>query len=67
MLKSRFYRIQEARLKMAMVEKSVLITHSAQEMFDLVDAVEDYPAFLPWCSETRVDYRDDRKIGRAHV
>ena len=53
---------------MAMVEKSVLITHSAQEMFDLVDAVEDYPAFLPWCSETRVDYRDDRKtIATLHI
>jgi len=53
---------------MAMVEKSVLIAHSAQEMFDLVDAVEDYPDFLPWCSETRVDFRDDEKtIATLHI
>ena len=46
---------------MAVVEKSVLIERSAQQMFDLVDRCEDYPKFLPWCSQTRVDFRDDRK------
>ena len=46
---------------MPLVEKSVLIERSAQQMFDLVDDVESYPRFLPWCSETRVDFRDERK------
>ncbi|MGQ0442085.1 MAG: type II toxin-antitoxin system RatA family toxin [Methylophilaceae bacterium] len=32
------------------VEKTVLVTHSAAQMFALVDRVEDYPKFLPWCS-----------------
>ncbi|MFM9836018.1 MAG: type II toxin-antitoxin system RatA family toxin [Methylophilaceae bacterium] len=31
------------------VEKTVLVNHSATQMFMLVDAVEDYPKFLPWC------------------
>ncbi len=31
------------------VEKTVLVSHSAEQMFILVDAVEDYPKFLPWC------------------
>ena len=31
------------------VEKTVLVMHSAQQMYALVDAVEDYPKFLPWC------------------
>ena len=31
------------------VEKTVLVSHSAAQMFALVDAVEDYPKFLPWC------------------
>ncbi len=31
------------------VEKTVLVSHSAEQMFHLVDAVEDYPQFLPWC------------------
>ncbi len=43
---------------MALVEKSVLIAYSAQQMFDLVDRVEDYPQFLPWCSRTELKFRD---------
>ena len=31
------------------VEKTVLVSHSAEQMFNLVDAVENYPKFLPWC------------------
>jgi len=27
------------------------VMHSAEEMFNLVDAVEDYPNFLPWCGK----------------
>jgi len=46
---------------MALVEKSVLIAHSAQQMFDLVDRVEDYPQFLPWCSKTELKFRDAHK------
>ena len=53
---------------MAMVEKSVLIERSAQQMFDLVDDVEDYPGFLPWCSRSRVDFRDEqRTVATLHV
>lgn len=46
---------------MAQVEKSVLIAHSAQRMFELVDRVEDYPQFLPWCSRTELKFRDAKK------
>ena len=46
---------------MAMVEKSLLIERSAEQMFALVDAVEDYPRFLPWCSQTSVGFRDEEK------
>lgn len=46
---------------MALVEKSVLIAHSAQQMFDLVDRVEDYPQFLPWCNRTELKYRDESR------
>ncbi|MEO8134324.1 MAG: type II toxin-antitoxin system RatA family toxin [Betaproteobacteria bacterium] len=31
------------------VRKSVIVSHSAQRMYALVDGVEAYPAFLPWC------------------
>ncbi|MEN9784047.1 MAG: hypothetical protein RJA24_1390 [Pseudomonadota bacterium] len=29
-------------------------------MFDLVDDVEQYPRFLPWCSGTSVTHRDSQ-------
>ena len=34
---------------MNVVEKTVLVMHSASQMYALVDAVENYPKFLPWC------------------
>jgi ribosome-associated toxin RatA of RatAB toxin-antitoxin module len=38
------------RMSVPEVRKSVLIGHSAQQMFDLVDGVDRYPEFLPWCA-----------------
>ena len=43
------------------VEKSLLVGYSAQQMFSLVDTVEAYPQFLPWCSGTEVLYRDETR------
>ena len=40
------------------VAKSVLVSHPAELMFDLVDSPEHYPAFLPWCGGARVHSRD---------
>jgi len=34
---------------MQRVKKSVLVPYSAARMFELVDGVEHYPEFLPWC------------------
>jgi ribosome-associated toxin RatA of RatAB toxin-antitoxin module len=51
---------------MALVERSVLVGHSAQQMYALVDRVEDYPQFLPWCSASRLEYRDGT-VTRAAV
>ncbi len=45
---------------MAEIEKSVLVSHSASRMFALVDAVEEYPKFLPWCGGSSVNRQDDR-------
>lgn len=44
---------------MAQVVKSVLVPYSAAEMFELVDRVEDYPLFLPWCGGTELLRRDE--------
>jgi ribosome-associated toxin RatA of RatAB toxin-antitoxin module len=39
---------------MTHVEKSALVKYSAQQMFDLVNDVESYPQFLPWCNGSRI-------------
>ena len=39
---------------MSVVHKSVLLHYSAEQMFALVDRVEDYPQFLPWCGGVEV-------------
>ena len=43
---------------MPLVQKSALVAHSATRMFALVDEVERYPEFLPWCGGTRLLVRD---------
>lgn len=46
---------------MALVERSVLIEHTPTQMFALVDEVENYPLFLPWCGGTDVAERTETK------
>jgi len=41
------------------VQRSVLVPHSAAQMFDLVADVEKYPEFMPWCGGTQVQARDE--------
>ena len=53
---------------MAVVHKSVLLNYSAKQMFALVDRVEDYPKFLPWCGGVEVRERDgDRLIATLAI
>jgi ribosome-associated toxin RatA of RatAB toxin-antitoxin module len=40
---------------MQLVERSALVTYTAAQMFALVNDVERYPEFLPWCLEGRVE------------
>jgi len=47
---------------MALVEKTVLVPHSAEQMFVLVDRVEDYPKFLPWCGGASVSESGDNVV-----
>ena len=39
---------------MATVQKSVLVPYQAAQMFDLVEGVEAYPKFLPWCAAAAI-------------
>ena len=40
------------------IRRSALIAHSAADTFDLIEAAEHYPAFLPWCAGAVILERD---------
>jgi len=44
---------------MPTVRKSVIVDRPAHTMFELVDDVESYPHFLPWCAATEVYERTE--------
>ena len=53
---------------MASVNKSVLVPYGAHQMFDLVERVEDYPLFLPWCAGAReLERKDDYVLVRIDI
>tara|TARA_B100000035_G_scaffold301329_1_gene297815 strand:+ start:7058 stop:7492 length:435 start_codon:yes stop_codon:yes gene_type:complete len=43
------------------IHKSAIVLHPAQKMFQLVDSIENYPQFLPWCGSTQIIERDNNK------
>ena len=46
---------------MKRIARSAIVEHSAEEMYALVDDIESYPSFLPWCSNARVERVDSGK------
>ena len=51
---------------MTTISRSALVSHSAQAMFELVDDVDRYKEFLPWCSDSGVLQRRGDEV-RAYV
>ena len=47
---------------MPSVSRHALVAYSAAEMFALVDDIESYPQFLPWCRSTRIISRSDDEV-----
>ena len=47
---------------MQRVNRSILVTYSAEQMFDLVSDIARYPDYLPWCGSAGV-----RPLGDDHV
>lgn len=44
------------------LKRSALVPYSARQMFELVNRIEDYPRFLPWCSSSEVLSRTDTEV-----
>ena len=47
---------------MAVINKSALVPYTPIQMFKLVDDIEAYVEFLPWCSGSTVLARTDRDV-----
>ncbi|WP_148864189.1 type II toxin-antitoxin system RatA family toxin [Marinobacter fonticola] len=44
------------------IEKSALVWHSAEQMYDLVNDIGRYPDFLPWCASTEIHEENESEI-----
>jgi ribosome-associated toxin RatA of RatAB toxin-antitoxin module len=42
---------------MKKISRSAIVEHSAAELYALVEDIEAYPKFLPWCRQTQVHER----------
>lgn len=47
---------------MTEVSKTLILPYNVQQMFALVNAIEDYPQFLPWCKRAEIHARTDQEI-----
>ena len=44
------------------VKRSALVNQSSATLYALINDVESYPQFLPWCTHARVESRTPREI-----
>lgn len=44
------------------IQRSAILPYSAALLYQMVNDVERYPEFLPWCSETELIYADETSM-----
>ncbi|MGQ0834728.1 MAG: type II toxin-antitoxin system RatA family toxin [Gammaproteobacteria bacterium] len=44
------------------IKRSALVPHPPDRMFALINDIERYPEFVPWCTRARVEARSEREI-----
>lgn len=47
---------------MKRIQRSALLPFAARQMYDLVNDVENYPEFLPWCENAEILVRDESEM-----
>ena len=47
---------------MTQISRNALVPYSVEEMYQLVDDIESYAEFLPWCRSTEVISRDPNEV-----
>ena len=51
---------------MPLISRNALVPYTVEEMYRLVDDIESYPQFLPWCRSTEVLERNECEV-RASI
>lgn len=44
---------------MRRIARSAIVEHSVDALYALIEDIESYPTFLPWCREAKVHSRED--------
>jgi ribosome-associated toxin RatA of RatAB toxin-antitoxin module len=47
---------------MTIIQRNALVPYSTRQMFELVNNIEDYPRFLPWCSGCKILSQTDQVV-----
>lgn len=50
---------------MTTISRNSLVLYSPEQMFDLVNDVEAYPSFLPWCRDSKIMHKTDNVISAS--
>jgi ribosome-associated toxin RatA of RatAB toxin-antitoxin module len=49
------------------ISRSITVPYTAEEMFDLVDGIERYRDFLPWCADSAAERNGESVKGTMEV
>lgn len=47
------------------LKRNAIVPYSTRQMFELVNNIEDYPRFLPWCHSAEIISRTDKEVVAA--
>jgi len=44
------------------VKRSALVSQPPRRIYELINDIEQYPKFVPWCTQARVLSRTEREV-----
>lgn len=47
---------------MHVIKRNAIVPYSTRQMFELVNSIEEYPRFLPWCNTSHIISRTESEI-----
>lgn len=59
--------LKEGQNNMPDINKSIIVPYTPAQMYSLVNAIEDYPQFLPFCESSEVHSRTDDEVRASLV